>query len=138
VEDQLGQKTRAESRLVESLPVPAILDTAEQEKADLIVMGTHGRSGLSRLMLGSVAERVLRETHVPVLTVRQSDGSSLSAAKGTQEILCLVNYTKLSRTALEYAVTLAACSGATVRVVHVVEPGHSVDERGEMDLPSDV
>jgi nucleotide-binding universal stress UspA family protein len=133
VEDQLGQGIRAESRLVESLPVPAILDTAEQEKADLIVMGTHGRSGLSRLMMGSVAERVLRETHIPVLTVRQGDGSSKPAGKSTHEILCPVNYTELSRTALEYAVSLAACSGAIVRVVHVVEPGHPSEEQGEKE-----
>ncbi len=48
----------------------AILDAAAEEKADLIVMGTHGRSGVSRLLLGSVAEHVLRHAVCPVLTVR--------------------------------------------------------------------
>jgi universal stress protein A len=47
----------------------AIADTAKQTKADLIVMGTHGRTGLSHLLLGSVAERVVRAATCPVLTL---------------------------------------------------------------------
>jgi nucleotide-binding universal stress UspA family protein len=46
-----------------------IVQTAEDEKADMIVMGTHGRSGLNRLLMGSVAERVVRSARCPVLTV---------------------------------------------------------------------
>ena len=49
-----------------------IVSAANQTKADLIVMGTHGRRGVSRLVLGSVAERVLRTSPVPVLTVSAS------------------------------------------------------------------
>ncbi|HUN92278.1 MAG TPA: universal stress protein [Burkholderiaceae bacterium] len=49
---------------------PSIVEAAEDWKADLLVMGTHGRRGLDHLMLGSVAERVLRTTPVPVLMVR--------------------------------------------------------------------
>jgi universal stress protein A len=52
-------------------PAPgAILDVAAESKADLIVMGTHGRSGVGRLLLGSVAEEVLRKAPCPVLTVK--------------------------------------------------------------------
>lgn len=47
-----------------------ILQTAEELEADLIVMGTHGRRGLSRALLGSVAEMIVRTSPVPVLTVR--------------------------------------------------------------------
>ena len=53
----------------------AILDQAKKFRADLIVMGTHGRRGLNRLILGSDAERVLREADVPVLLVR-GDGTN--------------------------------------------------------------
>ena len=53
-------------------PAPLILKTAAAVVADLIVMGSHGRRGFSRLFLGSVAERVLRESSCPVLTVRHS------------------------------------------------------------------
>jgi len=52
-------------------PYKAILDYAQTHAIDLIVMGTHGRSGLDRYLLGSVTEKVIRMSDVPVLTVRQ-------------------------------------------------------------------
>lgn len=51
-------------------PGPAIVLVAEQIQADLIVMGTHGRTGMSRILMGSIAEHVLRHAHYPVLTVK--------------------------------------------------------------------
>jgi len=56
--------------LVEGSEVTEIIRTAQAKKADLIVMGTHGRTGLGRILLGSVAEYVLRQSPCPVLTVR--------------------------------------------------------------------
>ena len=53
-------------------PVGAIVEAAKMRKADLIVMGTHGRGALAHLVLGSVAERVLRTAQCPVLTVRDN------------------------------------------------------------------
>jgi nucleotide-binding universal stress UspA family protein len=52
-------------------PASLIALTAEVRHADLIVMGTHGRSGFTHLFMGSVAERVVRSAHCPVLTVRE-------------------------------------------------------------------
>lgn len=52
-------------------PAPSILKVQREVGADLIVIGTHGRRGLSRLFLGSVAEHVIREAACPVLTVRK-------------------------------------------------------------------
>ncbi len=51
----------------------AILETAKTRKSDLIVMGTHGRTGLSRVFLGSVAEHVVRHAGCPVLTLRAAE-----------------------------------------------------------------
>lgn len=51
-------------------PAAAIVEVAEMTRADLIVMSTHGRSGLGRLLIGSVAEAVLRATHTPILLLR--------------------------------------------------------------------
>src|SRR5262249_21187016 len=51
-------------------PWEKVLEVAQRSDADLIVMGTHGRHGLGRLWLGSVAERVVRASHIPVLTMR--------------------------------------------------------------------
>jgi nucleotide-binding universal stress UspA family protein len=55
--------------LTEGKPHEEICRFAEQRDADIIVMGTHGRTGLARLLLGSVAERVVRTSNIPVLTV---------------------------------------------------------------------
>ena len=54
-------------------PVEQILETARREHVDLIVMGTHGRSGLEHMMLGSVAERVIRLAPCPVMVVRSQE-----------------------------------------------------------------
>ena len=63
-------KVRVKGLLLRGIPHLQIPHTAKLKRADLIVMGTHGRSGLSRLFLGSVAERVIRLAPCPVLTVR--------------------------------------------------------------------
>jgi universal stress protein A len=59
-----------EHKLLVGDPATAIVTTAEDENADLIVLGTHGRTGLTRLLMGSVAEAVVRKAKCPVLTVK--------------------------------------------------------------------
>ena len=59
-----------ETALEDGTPHQSILEYADEERMDLIVMGTHGRSGLDRYLLGSVTERVVRGADTPVLTVR--------------------------------------------------------------------
>jgi nucleotide-binding universal stress UspA family protein len=61
---------RVETHVWYGPPAAAIVEAAATQKADLIVMSTHGRSGLGRLVLGSVAESVLRGTTVPILIIR--------------------------------------------------------------------
>jgi nucleotide-binding universal stress UspA family protein len=102
----------------EGLPADAIRRAASDGRADLIVMGTHGRSGFNRLMLGSITERVLREATVPVLAVR-GDWKD----REIRRIVCPVNDSELARRALAIATGLAKCLGATVTVLHVQEPG---------------
>lgn len=62
-----------ETAIEDGKPHRAILEYADDESIDCIVMGTHGRSGLDRYLLGSVTERVVRAAEIPVLTVRVSD-----------------------------------------------------------------
>jgi universal stress protein A len=57
-------------RVVVGIPYRKIVDVAEEEKIDLIVMTTHGRTGLSHLVMGSVAEKIVRTAPCPVLTIR--------------------------------------------------------------------
>ena len=63
----------AEARLSATFPSMGITDAAVEEKADLIVMGTRGLSGIKHVLLGSVAERTLRTAPCPVLTVKHGD-----------------------------------------------------------------
>jgi nucleotide-binding universal stress UspA family protein len=58
--------------MVDKPPVDSILEESDRLEAGLVIMGTHGRHGARRLMLGSVAERVLRQSRIPVLVVRES------------------------------------------------------------------
>ena len=63
-----GPRVTAEKAVGE--PAAEILEAARDARADLIVMGTHGRTGLEHALMGSIAERVVRRAHCPVLTVR--------------------------------------------------------------------
>ncbi|PSQ08250.1 stress response protein [Halobacteriales archaeon QS_5_70_15] len=63
-----------ERQMLQGGPAREIAAYAERSGADLVVMGTHGRGGINRLLLGSVAERVVRSSPVPVLTVRVGGG----------------------------------------------------------------
>jgi universal stress protein A len=67
-----GLEGRIDYRIEEGMPADEILRLAEETPCDLVVLGTHGRGGLGRLLLGSVAEEVLRRASCPVLTVRLS------------------------------------------------------------------
>ncbi len=65
-----SQRVTIEHRLLEGDPAEVITETAAEVAADLVILGTHGRTGFTRLMMGSVAEEVLRKAPCPVLTVR--------------------------------------------------------------------
>src|SRR5262249_52621534 len=79
---------RVETKLVEGNPAKEILKTAREIKPELIVMGTHGRTGLGRLLMGSVAEEVVRKSAFPVLTVKTAvpQGVPVKAPKATAKL----------------------------------------------------
>ena len=72
VDKYLKKYEKCEARILPGLPAEEIVRVAEADKADLVVMGTRGASGLKRLMLGSVADKVIRSCTCPVLTVHGS------------------------------------------------------------------
>jgi nucleotide-binding universal stress UspA family protein len=78
-EVEAGGSLRVEAKLLQGIVASEIVTTAQQESFDLIVMGTHGRSGLQHALLGSVAEKVLRKAHCPVLTVRPQSVAQTAA-----------------------------------------------------------
>jgi nucleotide-binding universal stress UspA family protein len=107
--------------LIEDVDVSsAILEQVDTLQADLVVMGTEGLSGIERLMLGSVAERVLRRAPCPVLTLPPHARQGLSPDT-MREILCPIDFSTSSAVALEWAAAWAAKAAARLTVVHVVE-----------------
>jgi len=70
--ERIPATVRYKTVVISGDPAERVLETARGLDADLIVMGTHGRRGLSHLFLGSVAERVVRESPIPVLTARST------------------------------------------------------------------
>ncbi len=112
--------------------VAPVLDLAETLPADLLVMGTHGRGGFERLVLGSFAEKVLRKATCPVLTIpRGATDPAASVPVLLQRILCPIDFSPSSTKALTYALSLAQESAASLTLVHVLE---ALDA---FDVPSD-
>ena len=112
----LGVK-RVSSKQLTGLPWHEIVAVLEQDHAyDLVVMGTHGRTGLARILLGSVAEMVVRHAPCSVLAVRP-DGE----ARSFTHALCPVDFSESSRRTVELAVELVQPGGAGVTLLHVLE-----------------
>ncbi len=100
-----------------------ILKQATSMKADLLVIGTHGRSGFERLLLGSVAERVLRKASCPVMTVPVRLPDAVPAGPVLyKRILCPVDFSESSLQALKYAMSMAQEADGQLTALHVVEP----------------
>jgi nucleotide-binding universal stress UspA family protein len=114
--NKLGAR-RVSSQLLAGAPWQQIVDAARRDpRIDLIVIGTHGRSGLSRVLLGSVAEMVVRHARCAVLTVRL-DGQPAPFA----HVLCPVDLSKPARHAMDLAAELARSGGAGITLLHVLE-----------------
>jgi nucleotide-binding universal stress UspA family protein len=99
-----------------------ILQSAFDCAANLIVMGTHGRSGLEHLLLGSVAENILRRTACPVLTVPRSATEPTDFSRATfRTVLCAVDFSRDSRRAVDLALSLTQTAGGRLVLVHALE-----------------
>jgi universal stress protein A len=77
-----ANKVEVARRVVVGVPARKIVEVAEEEQAALIVMTTHGRTGLSHLVMGSVAEKVVRTSPCPVLTIRPTSETAQPANAG--------------------------------------------------------
>lgn len=94
-----------------------ILNYAEDNQIDLIIMGTHGRTAISHLLLGSVAERVIRLARCPVMTFRK-DAKKLVVYK---KILVPIDFSDHSKLALRYALALADFYNSEITIFHSFE-----------------
>lgn len=108
-------------------PSDSILAFARAEKIEVIVMGTHGRRGFNRLVLGSTTDRVMREAPCPVLVISKAPHSSIATAPPGRHahrlsrILYCTDFSQNSERALDYAISVTAEYDAELTLLHVVE-----------------
>jgi universal stress protein A len=100
------------------LPVQGVLDYAAEIRADLIVLGTHGRTGLDRALLGSTAERVLHSAACPVLTIPGAAAESAPRDHASfTHVLCAVDFSPASAPVVEHGLSLARDSEAKLTLL---------------------
>ena len=108
---------RARALLLHGVPHEAVRRAARAHHADLIVLGTHGRTGLARAFIGSVATRILATAPCPVLSVKQRRGSATA-----RNLLFATDLSPASKPAWERALGLARANRAPLQIVHVLTP----------------
>ena len=104
-------------------PARNIVDHALETAADLVVMGTHGRSGFERLLIGSVAEKVVRKASCPVLLVPPHLTATVPEDVTFKHILCAMDFSPAALQALGFALDLARQADGVVTVLHVLQSG---------------
>jgi nucleotide-binding universal stress UspA family protein len=114
-------------QVVIGIPSQKITAIARDNGDDLVVVGTHGRTGLEHVLLGSTAERVIRGAPCPVLAVRgRKPGSAQvpdhSSPIAVRRMLVPIDFSDCSLDALEYAVQVAKHVNAAITILHVMEP----------------
>jgi nucleotide-binding universal stress UspA family protein len=106
--------------MLEGSVADCLLQCASEKKIDLLVVGTHGRRGLGKFIIGSVAEKVFRHSPVPVLTI----GPNIHEPREInlmRHMLAPCDLTPKSHPAVQYACTLAEAHGSRLTVLHVVD-----------------
>lgn len=131
-----GDEVPMAFEVVEGAAAAVILERAQTLPGDLIVMGTHGRSGFERLVLGSITEKVLRKASCPVLSVPPRVHGVAHAAPLFTRMLCAVDFSDCSVNALHYAMSMAQEADAHLTVLHVMEIPLEVQEffAGDSDV----
>ncbi len=101
---------------------PVLSRILKEREIDLIVLGTHGRTGLKKAVLGSSAEEVFRQTTVPVLTIGPAVRNRADSAGQFRCVLFATDFDTVSNVAAPYAVSLAQENQARLVLIHVLPP----------------
>lgn len=107
--------------LLEGDVATSILNFAQQKQIDLIIMGTHGRGGLGKALMGSVAERVFRGSTIPVMTIGPQVKQAADAL-APKNILVAADFTPASQRAAHYSADMASQYKSTLTLLHVLNP----------------
>lgn len=125
--DHVSEELLNEPKVLFGNPAQSISDLSESY--DFIVMSTHGRTGFSRFFLGSVAEKVLRLAHIPVLIVENE-----SEVGNFEKILVTTDFSENAAAAYPYAKAFAHVSGASIHLLHVLSFDQIEDPESEPSL----
>lgn len=130
--DKLKRKRiKVESAILVGDPASEIVDYAQKEDFSLIVMSTHGRSGIKRWALGSVADRVLRGTEKPIVLVRARQVSPDTIAESLfGKIIVTLDGSRESEAVIPYIEELAGGVEAKIVLLHVIEPSYRFSTAG--------
>ena len=112
-----GSGINVRIHLEDGPPAQRILEVAAKEAADLLIVGTHGRTGLSRAIVGSVADRLVRQAPCPVLTVQPALGEV--PRREIRRLCYATDFSPTAQAAWPWVVAIARPSGAQVDLVHV-------------------
>jgi nucleotide-binding universal stress UspA family protein len=127
----LGPDVSFKVSVIEGRAIDVILVKLRESPPDLIVMGSHGRSGLARLLLGSVAENVIREARCTTLIVRGPEIPH--GERHLKRVLCPVNSTEMAQQSAEIASAVAARVGAELSLLRAIED-EAADEAARQKL----
>ena len=127
VKNHTHDEIQPELVVQDGVAADSILSFAQAQKTDVIVMGTHGRRGFDRLMLGSVTDRVMRRALCPVLAICKPPHDSVAAGRERthvhqlSRILFSADFSENSEQALNYAISATAEYDAELTLLHVLE-----------------
>lgn len=139
VEAKLAGETPVDSVLLEGHVAEEVAAYADSVGADMILITTHGHTGVSRMWLGSVADALIRLTNMPLLVIHPAQGGHVPAdALSFKHVMVPLDGSELSATILEAATDVAKASGAKVTLVHVVSSSAVLGARIFPLLPDDI
>ncbi len=124
---------RLDFRVMNQHPIEAIRTVIKEDACDLIVMGTHGLSGVKRFFMGSITENIVSESPVPVFTIRQKahdfiEAHDAGSMPALERILCPCDLKTTSRPAFDVAVSIADLFNSRLTVLYVAKAGEDMDE----------
>jgi len=115
---------------------PALEGAIKEYAIDLIVVGTHGRTGAQKLLMGSVAEEIFRRSHVPVLTIGPFEKRGTHRGAKFRHVLFATDFSEDSLAAAGYALSMAQENEARLTLLHVMKEPEAMDKTAEDRISS--
>ena len=122
---------KAKGTMLYGGPADNILQYIKQHRPDLVIMATHGRGGLTRWWLGSVSEKIVSQSEVPVLLIHSKHAQEIDNGKriSFKHILAPLDGSEIGEAALSDAIAIASKTGATISLLHVIPEPHAVEAK---------